>query len=44
MWRQLLSIGRNTFQESVRQPVYVVLLLIGALALVVNTALAAYTL
>jgi len=44
MFRQLLSITRNTFIESIRQPVFVVLLLAGILILVLSPALAAYTL
>ena len=44
MIRQLLSIAKNTFQESVRQPIFAVLILVAALALTLNPALAAYTL
>lgn len=40
---QLLTIARNTFIESIRQPVFVVLILVGILALVMNPSLAAYT-
>lgn len=43
MMRQLLTIARNTFTESVRQPIFVVLIVVGALALVLGPALAAYT-
>ena len=38
-----MTIGRNTFIESIRQPVYVVLMLVATLALILNPALAAYT-
>ena len=41
---QLLTIARNTFVESIRQPIYVVLLLFASGLLVLNTSLAAYTL
>lgn len=44
MISQFLSIARNTFIESIRQPVFVVLILVGGLALVMNPNLAAYTL
>jgi len=44
MFEQLLTITQNTFVESIRQPVYVVLVLIGSLALVLAPSLAAYTL
>jgi len=44
MFEQLLTITRNTFVESIRQPVYVVLVLAGSLALVLSPSLAAYTL
>lgn len=43
MFRQALTISGNTFTESIRQPVFSVLLLIGALALVLNVFLAAYS-
>ena len=43
MLRQTLTISGNTFTEAVRQPVFSVLLLIGALALVLNVFLAAYS-
>ena len=44
MFDQLLTITRNTFVESIRQPIFVLLLLVGAFALVLGTSLAAYTL
>ncbi len=44
MIRQLLTISRHTFVASIRQPVIVVLLWIATMALVLNPALAAYTL
>ena len=39
----LLAIARNGFLESIRQPIYAVVLLAGGLALVLNANLAAYT-
>ena len=41
---KLLAISRNTFLESVRQPILSVLILMAALALVLNPSVAAYTL
>lgn len=43
MWRQLLSITRNTFTESIRQPIFVVLLLVGAGTLAMTPSLSAYS-
>ena len=43
MFRQALAISGNTFTEAIRQPVFSVLLLIGALGLVLNVFLAAYS-
>ncbi len=43
MWTQLWTIVRNTFTESIRQPVFTVLLLVIGLALVLNPSLSAYT-
>jgi len=43
MFEQLLTIVRNTFTESIRQPVYVVLVLTGSLALVFAPSLSSYT-
>jgi len=43
MFQQLLAITRNTFIESTRQPIYVVMLLLTTVLLVLNTSLAAYT-
>ena len=43
MLQQILTIARNTFTESIRQPIFVVLILVGALALVLNPSLAAYS-
>lgn len=40
----MLTIARNAFLESIRQPVFSVLLLAGMLALVLNVSLAAFTL
>jgi len=42
MFEQLLTIGRNTFVESIRQPIFVTLILVGALAMGLNTELAAF--
>ena len=44
MIQQILTIGRNTFVEATRQPIYVVLLLMATALLVVNPSLSAYTL
>jgi len=44
MFEQLLTIGRNTFLESIRQPIFVVLLFVTSLALSFNPMLSAYTL
>ncbi len=43
MFQQLVNIAHNTFTESIRQPIFVVLVLLGSLALVLNPQLAAYT-
>jgi ABC-type transport system involved in multi-copper enzyme maturation permease subunit len=43
MFEQLITVARNTFTESIRQPVYVVLVLMAALALILNPSLAANT-
>ncbi|BAM03715.1 membrane protein [Phycisphaera mikurensis] len=43
MFRQALTISGNTFTEAIRQPVFTVLVLIGALGLVLNVFLAAYS-
>lgn len=44
MFQQILTIGRNTFTESIRQPIFVVLTLVATLMLILNPQLAAYTL
>ena len=44
MFGKLLTISRNTFTESIRQPVYMVLLMLFALLFVFGTQMAAYTL
>ncbi len=41
---RILMIARNTFTEAIRQPVFVVMLMAIALALVLNAKLSAYTL
>jgi hypothetical protein len=43
MFQQLTTIAQNTFTESIRQPIFVVLILLGSLAMVINPQLAAYT-
>lgn len=43
MHRQLLAIALNTFLESVRQPIYFVLLMAGGLMQAMNTLLSAYS-
>jgi len=43
MFQQLVNIAHNTFTEAIRQPIFVVLILLGSLALVLNPQLAAYT-
>ena len=44
MFTQLLTIARNTFTESIRQPIFAVLVLLGGVAMVLNVAWAANTL
>lgn len=44
MFEQLLTIARNTFIESLRQPIYVVLLITAMLTLILGTMWTAYTL
>ncbi len=44
MLQQLLTIARNTFTESIRQPIFSVLVLLGLLFMVLNPMLASYTL
>jgi ABC-2 type transport system permease protein len=44
MFEQIATIARNTFIESIRQPIFVVLLVIGLMALTINPALSSYTL
>ncbi len=43
MFQQLLTIGRNTFLESIRQPIYLVLILAGCLLLAFSPQLATFT-
>ncbi len=43
MLQQLFTIAHNTFTEALRQPIFVVLILLGTLAMVINPQLAAYT-
>ena len=44
MFQQVLTIARNTFVESVRQPVFIVLIVVGALGLVISVPMTGYTL
>jgi len=44
MLQQILTISRNTFLESIRQPIFVVLLIVFGLALFLNPSLSANTL
>jgi ABC-type transport system involved in multi-copper enzyme maturation permease subunit len=43
MFQQVITIARNTFTESIRQPIFAVLILVGILGLALNLQLAAYT-
>ena len=43
MLRQLLTIAANTYTESIRQPVFLVLTLVAAVGLVLNPSLSAYS-
>ncbi len=43
MFGQISAIARNTFLESVRQPIFIILILIGAGLQVVNTALSGFS-
>lgn len=43
MFQQLVTIAHNTFTESIRQPIFVILVLLGALLMVLAPQLAAYT-
>jgi ABC-2 type transport system permease protein len=44
VFQQLITISRHTFTESIRQPIFVVLIVTALLALVLNPSLAAYSL
>ena len=44
MLEQLLAIVRNTFVESIRQPIYLVMVGVGIVALVINPGLSTFTL
>jgi hypothetical protein len=39
----IFSIARNAFLEAIRQPIFIVLVLVGLLAMVCNVNLAAFT-
>ena len=43
MFQQIYSIARNTFTESIRQPIYTVLIVLGLLILTLMPAIASYT-
>lgn len=43
MFPQLLTISRNTFTESIRQPIFAVLVFVAVLGLVLNPLVSAYT-
>ena len=43
MLEQLLTIARNTFTESVRQPIYAIMLVVAELGLLFNQQIAQYT-
>jgi len=43
MFQQLATIARNTFTESIRQPIFIVLVLTGTVLIVLAPQLAAYT-
>ncbi len=44
MFQQILTITRNTFIESIRQPIFVVVMLIATAGMLLNPQLSAYTL
>jgi len=44
MFQQLQAIVRNTFVESIRQPIFLVMIVVGLIALVLNLNLSAFTL
>lgn len=44
MFQQFFAIGRNTFVESIRQPIYLVMLGIGIIALLITPGLSTFTL
>ena len=43
MFQQILTIGRNTFIESIRQPIFAVLIFVATIGLWTNTHVAGYT-
>lgn len=43
MFRQLITIARNTFVESIRQPIFAVLVLLGGVLMALNVPLSGYT-
>lgn len=43
MFQRFLSLAKNTFQETIRQPIYGVMLLVMTLLMVLNVSLAAFT-
>ena len=44
MWQRLYALALNTFMETIRQPIYGVILLVTAALLILNVSLAAFTL
>lgn len=44
MVHQVVTIAHNTFVESIRQPIFVVLVIVGAMGLVLNVPMTGYTL
>jgi len=44
MWQRFFSVAHNTFVETIRQPIYGVILLVTAGMLILNVSLAAFTL
>ncbi len=44
MLQQFFAIGRNTFVESIRQPIYLVMLAVGIVALLITPGLSTFTL
>ncbi|MHC5108522.1 MAG: hypothetical protein ACYTHJ_01430 [Planctomycetota bacterium] len=43
MWQRFFSIARNTFTETIRQPIYGVILIVTTMMLILNVSLAGFT-